>query len=145
MLFPEPTDDHLARPVMIVVQVQDDRVERQALVAPFGAAAADVLEAVEQAIEPGTNRAGFLRQRVRPFVGRAERARSAGAGEIFAEGLRRAPPCALGDRVGELNLICAQDLMHPRLPSEPEGILRPTEAGRICPETNAGRLARPMQ
>src|SRR6267154_2736750 len=107
MLFPEPADDLLARPMVIVVQVQDDRVERQPLVAPFGAAAAHVLEAVEQTIEPRPDRAGLLRQRVGPFIRRAERARSALGGEVFAEGLARAPLGALSDRVGKLDLIRA--------------------------------------
>jgi len=37
--------------VVIVIQVKDDRVERQPFVAALGTAAADVLEAVEQPIE----------------------------------------------------------------------------------------------
>ena len=125
---------------MIVVQVQDDRIEREALVAPLGAAPADVLEAIEQAVEPRANRAHFVRQRVGAFVGGAERALSAAAGEIFAERLRRAPSRALGNRVGKLDLICARDLMHPRLPGTVR-ILRPPAAARTCPETNAGSLA----
>src|SRR3954469_15799942 len=56
----QPVDDLLARPVMIVVQVQDDRVERQAFVATLGTAAADVLEAVEQPIETWPDRVGFF-------------------------------------------------------------------------------------
>src|SRR3954469_16561789 len=76
-LFSQPADDLLARPVVIVVEVQDDRVQRQPLVAAFGAAAADVLEAVEQAIEARANGSGLFRQRVRAFVGGAERARPA--------------------------------------------------------------------
>ena len=53
----QPFDDLLARPMMIVVQVQDDRVERQTLVAADRASAPHVLEAVEQAIEPRPDRA----------------------------------------------------------------------------------------
>src|SRR2546421_359794 len=115
MLFSQPADDLLPRPVMIVVQVQDDRVQRQPFVAPFRAAAADVLEAVEEAIEPRADGAGVLRQRVGAFVSGAERARSALVGEVLAEGLSRTPPGALGDRVGKLDLIRAQNLVHPRL------------------------------
>src|SRR3954471_5553892 len=91
MLFPEPADDLLARPVMIVVQVQDDRVERQPLVAALRAAAADVLEAVEEAIEPRPDRSGVLRQRIGALVGGAERARSALVREVLAERLVRTP------------------------------------------------------
>src|SRR5439155_2367628 len=46
LIFLEPLHNLFARPVMIVVQMQDDGVERQPLVAAFGAAAAHVLEAV---------------------------------------------------------------------------------------------------
>ena len=80
MLFPQPADDLFPRPVMIVVQVQDDRVERQALVASLGTAAADILEAVEEAIEPRPDGVRFLRiarQRIGAFVRRAKRAGSA--------------------------------------------------------------------
>src|SRR6266851_2663213 len=105
MLFPEPADDLLARPMMIVVEVQDDGVERQPLVTPFGAAAANVLQTVEQAIQPRPDRAGLLRQRIGAFIRRTERARSALVGEVLAEGLARTPPGAFSDRVGELDLI----------------------------------------
>src|SRR5262249_36947095 len=47
-LLLQPLDDLLTRPVMMVVQVKDDRIERQTLVAALGTAAADVFEAVEQ-------------------------------------------------------------------------------------------------
>ena len=57
--LPQPLDNLLARPLMVVVQVQDDRVERQPLVAADGTPPPHVLEAVEQAIEPRTNRARF--------------------------------------------------------------------------------------
>src|SRR5262249_37191364 len=53
LLF-EPVDDLLARPVMIVVQMQDDRVQREPFVAPDRTAAPHVLEAVEQAIQTRT-------------------------------------------------------------------------------------------
>jgi hypothetical protein len=72
----EPLDDLLTRPMMIVVQMQDDRVERQPLVAPFRAAPSHVLEAIEQAIEPRMDVRGLVaRQHVRAFVRRAEGAR----------------------------------------------------------------------
>src|SRR5471032_705376 len=115
MLFPEPADDHLPRPVMIVVQVQDDRVERQPLVAALGTLAADVLEAIEQAIEPRPNRAGFLRQRICAFVRRAQRARAALVRKVFAESPIGTPPGTFRDGISQFYLICARDLMHPRL------------------------------
>src|SRR5947207_991753 len=118
---------------MIVVQVQDDRVERQPLVAPFRAAAPDVLEAIEQAIEPGPDRAGFLRQRVGAFVRRAERARATLGGKVLAERLAGPALRTFGDGVCQLDLIRAQDLMHP---SPPRRILRLASRGRICPKTD---------
>ncbi len=105
---------------MIVVQMQDDRIERQPLVAADRAAAAHVLEAVEQAVEPRADRMrrlGIARQRVRALIGRAERARAALAREVLAERLRRPAPGALRDRVGKLDLVFAQDLMDARLRS----------------------------
>ena len=56
MLFPEPGDDLLARPVVIVVEVQDDRVQRQPFVATLGTLPAHVLEAIEQAVEARADR-----------------------------------------------------------------------------------------
>src|SRR5580765_6240725 len=120
-LLSQPGDDLLARPVVIVVEVQDDRVEREPLVAALRAAAADILEAVEQAVEPRPDRAGLLRQRVCALVGRAERARATLGGEIFAERLAGPALRTLCDRVGELDLIRAQDLMHLRLLVGPLG------------------------
>src|SRR5262245_15836651 len=57
-----PLRDRLAGPVVVVVQVQDHRSERQALPAAFGAAAQRVLEAVEEPLEV-----------LRPDPGRVER------------------------------------------------------------------------
>src|SRR5579863_8320619 len=142
MLFPEPADDLLARPVVIVVEVQDDRVERQPLVAAFGAATADVLQAVEQAIQPRPDRTGLLRQRIRAFVRRAKRTRSTLAGEVLAEGLVRAPLGAFSDRVSELDLICARDLMHP---PPCDRILRFATRRRICSKSNGASPASVMQ
>jgi hypothetical protein len=128
----EPFDDLLARPVMIVVQMQDDRVERQPFIAPFGAAAPYVLEAIEEAIEPGPDvRILIARQHVGAFVCRAERARPPIVRKILTEGLR-APSRAGGDRVGELDLIFARDLMHDGLPAS--CILRSVSSKRICSE-----------
>jgi hypothetical protein len=115
----EPLDDLLARPMMIVVQMQDDGVERQPLVAAYGAAAADVLEAVEQTIEAGTDRFRVLRQRVSAFVRRAERARAAFVREVLAECLCGAAPRAFSDGVRQINLIFARDLMHRASPLPP--------------------------
>jgi hypothetical protein len=114
-LFLQPVDDLLARPVMIVVQVQDDGVERQPLVAALGTAAADVLEAVEQPIETrpdGVRFLGIARQRICAFVRRAKRAGSTFGREVLAKGLGRAPLCAFSNRLGELELISAGNLMH---------------------------------
>src|SRR5262245_56311240 len=100
---------------MIVVEVEDDRVERQSLVAAHGALASQVLEAVKPPIQPGTNRVRFFRvarQRVGTLVRRAERARAAFLREVFAEGLARAALGARGNRLGELELIFARYLMH---------------------------------
>src|SRR6185436_10233737 len=102
--LPQPLDDLLTGPVMIVVEVQDDCVERQPFVAADRASATDVLEAVEQAIESRPHRDGIVGQRIRAFVRGAERARSALAGEVFTEGLRRSATRTLGNRVGELDL-----------------------------------------
>src|SRR5262245_30613450 len=100
---------------MIVVEVQDDRVERETLVAPLRTSAAHLLETIEETMETRADRVGFVRiarQRVCAFVGRAERAGAAGFRKVLAEGLRRATPCAFLDRVGELDLIDARHLMH---------------------------------
>lgn len=114
-IFFQPVDDLLAGPVMVVVQVQDDRVERQPLVAAFWASAADVLETVEEAIHPRPDAVRLVRvarQRIGPFVCRTERARSSIVGEIFAERLAWPALRAFGDRVGEFELIFARYLMH---------------------------------
>ena len=112
LVFFQPLDNLFARPVMIVVQVQDDGIERQPLVAAFGAAASHVLEAVEEPIEPRADRRILVaRQDVGAFVRGAERARSAVLGKILAERLRT-PSRSRGDRVGELELIFARDLVH---------------------------------
>src|SRR5262249_29119964 len=115
LLSLQPLDDLLARPVMIVVQVQDDRVERQTLVAALGAAASDVLQAVEEAGGTGPDRVRLFRvarQGVGAFVRRAERARSALRRKVLAERLRWTPSRPFGDGLGELELIGARHLMH---------------------------------
>src|SRR5438874_136681 len=104
----QPRDDLLARPMVIVVQVQDDRVQRKPLLAADRALPADVLEAIEQATHSRADRMRFFRiarQRVRAFVRRAERAGSTRLREVFAEGLSRTPLRACGDGIGELDLI----------------------------------------
>ena len=71
--------------------MQDDRVERQPLVAADRAAASHVLEAVKEAIEPRADRWILAaRQHVGALVRGAERARSAVLGKILPECLR--PP-----------------------------------------------------
>src|SRR5439155_1998855 len=115
LIFLEPFHDLLARPMMIVVEVQDDGVERQPLVASLGTSATDVLQTVEQTLHPrsdGVSLVRIARQRVRAFVCRAEGAGAAGIGEILAERLPWTPPRAFGDRRGELELIFPRHLMH---------------------------------
>src|SRR5260221_8448929 len=105
---------------MIVVEMQDDRIERQPFVAALGAAAADVLQTVEQTLQARADGMRFLRiarQRVRAFVGRAERAGSAVVGEVFAERLLRPALRALRNRVGQHDLIFARHLMHASPPA----------------------------
>src|SRR5919201_1831987 len=101
-IFAEPLHDLLARPVVIVVQVQDDGVERQPLVAADRAAAPDVFQAIEETMKSRADGLDFTRQRVRAFVRRAKRAGSAVLGEVLAEGLLRPATRAGGDSVGEL-------------------------------------------
>src|SRR5438552_4124623 len=96
--------------------MQNDRVERQTLVATDRTPPAHVLEAVEQSIETRPNRPHFAGQRVCALVCRAERARSAVVGKIRAERLRPALR-ARSDRFGELELIFAGHLVHDSLPS----------------------------
>ena len=93
---------------MIVVEVQDDRVERQPLLAALRALLGDVLEAVEQALQPRPDGVRVARQCVRALVRRPERARSAEIVELLAERLVRAAPRAFGDRVSQLDLIVAR-------------------------------------
>src|SRR5262245_2706663 len=104
---------------MIVVEMQDDRVQGKALVAAHRAAPADVLEAVEQPVEARANRVRLVRiarQRVSALVRGAERARSAGFIEVLAERLRGPAPGALRNRACKLDLIFARHLMHTHSP-----------------------------
>src|SRR6516225_6203795 len=98
--------------MMIVVQVQDDRIERQPLLAAHRTSASHVLQAVEETMQPRSNGMRILGQRIGAFVGRPERARSAVSVEIFAERLARSAPRAGNDRLSELQLIFAWHLMH---------------------------------
>ncbi len=97
---------------MIVVEVQDDGIERQALVAAHRAAAPHVLETIEQAIEARTNRVRVMRERIRAFVRGAKRARATGVREVLPKCLGGPPPRAFGNRFGEFDLIGARHLMH---------------------------------
>src|SRR5262245_57369437 len=119
LLF-QPVRDLLARPVMIVVEVQDDGVERQTLLTSDGTRAADIFEAVENAIETRADLMRILGKRVRAFVRGAKRAATTVVIEVFAEGLRRTPPCARDNRLGELELVFAGHLMHGASPSGPD-------------------------
>src|SRR5437773_9042135 len=60
----QPIGDLLASPVMVVVQVQDDGIERQPLLAADGAAPPHVFETVEQPVQARAERRHFFRQRV---------------------------------------------------------------------------------
>ena len=85
LIFLEPFHDLLARPMMIVVEVQDDGVERQPLVASLGTSATDVLQTVEQTLHPRTNGVRFVR------IGRTELAcRTACQGPSLISSLARA-------------------------------------------------------
>src|SRR5436190_6533590 len=111
-IFPEPLHDLLAGPLMVVVEMQNDRVEWQALVAADRTAPPDVLETIEQSIQPRPDRLHVARQRVRTFVSGAERAGPASLRKIFAERLSWPTPRAGGDCFGELQLIFARHLVH---------------------------------
>src|SRR2546421_3253595 len=118
---------------MIVVEMQDDCVERQTFVAADGTAPPHVLEAIEQPIETGSDGVRFLwiaRQRVRALVCRAERAGPASLREVLAERLAGTPSRARGDRIGELELIFTRHLVHGALRSL--RILRLRARIRIC-------------
>src|SRR6478736_929127 len=116
-LLPKPCCNLLPRPMMVVVQMQDDRVQRQPLLTADRTAAAHVLEAVEQAVEPRPNGVRVLRQRVRAFVRSPERARPAVIVEVLAERLTRSALRTRNDRLRELELIFPRHLMH--APSPP--------------------------
>ena len=126
-IFLKPVDDLLARPVMVVVQMENDRVERQPFVAAFRATASDVFEAIEETIHARPDRVRFVwipRQRVCAFVCRTESAGSPRIREVLAKRLCRSAPCAGGYRFGELELIFTWHLMHlqplsPQIPAIP--------------------------
>jgi hypothetical protein len=72
----QPLDNLLARPVMIVVQMQDDRIEGKTFVASDRTAPPHVLEAIEQPIETRADGVRFVRiarQRIGAFIGGAKR------------------------------------------------------------------------
>src|SRR5688572_10936967 len=88
----DPRGDALARPVMRVVQVNDQRAERQLLLGALGAGAYHAFEAFEEAIEAlRPDAVGLVRQAVDAFVGRAERAGAVAAAIVVAERLVGAP------------------------------------------------------
>jgi hypothetical protein len=115
----QPFHDLFARPVMIVVQVQDNGIEREPFMAPHRTSAAYVLETIEDPMEPRVDGVGVLREDVSAFVSRTERARAAMIVEILAEGLKRPASGAFRNRSRQLELIFARDLMHRRSSSRP--------------------------
>src|SRR5215471_20045732 len=87
----QPISDLLARPDMIVVQVDEHGSERQSLRTTFMRAAfRDLVETSEQSLEMIRNQLAVTRQVVHRIVNRAERARPAVIVEIAAETLRTA-------------------------------------------------------
>jgi len=102
----QPRRDLLARPLVVVVQVDDERADRNLLLAARRAPARRVLQAIEEPIQ--TLRHGVVRvgrQQVDAFVRGAKRARSAVGAEVAPEGLRRAAPDARQDGFGQLDLV----------------------------------------
>ena len=100
---------------MIVVQMEDNGIERQAFVAAHRASPPDILQTIEDPMQARAYRLGFVRiarQRVRPFIRGAQGAGAAGLREVLAEGLAGPAPRAFRDRLSELDLIGARDLMH---------------------------------
>src|SRR5207237_10040676 len=90
--------------------------------------------AVEEAVEPWPDRARCLRQRVCAFVCGAERTGATLVGEVLAKCLLGPAARALGDGLGELDLIFARHLMH--VASCPVRILRLRARPRICSKLN---------
>ena len=89
---------------MIIVQVHDDRAERQSLPAvPVRTPSHGVLQAVEQPVQlVGPRRSGVGRQTVHPVVRHAKRARPPVTIEVVAERLLAAPPHPFANRPGKL-------------------------------------------
>ena len=97
-----------SRPLVVVVEVDDQGAEGQALLAAFGAAADDAVEAVEEAVEAlGAQAVGVFGEAVDAFVGRAQGAGALATFEVLAEGLLRAMLRAFPDGVRQLLLIVA--------------------------------------
>jgi hypothetical protein len=87
----EPVGDLLARPAVIVIEVDDHRANRDLLLAAGRAAARHVLETVKEPIEPAGHRVvSVVGQQVDALVSCAEGTRAAFGTEVRAERLRRA-------------------------------------------------------
>ena len=97
----EPRGDLLARPAVIVVQVHDDRRERQLLLTPVAAGTAPnrALETVEEPIEilRGMQAVSLARQPIHALVRGTERARGTLPLEVVAICLIGAPFGARAD------------------------------------------------
>ena len=128
-LAAHPLGDALARPLVVVVEMDHQRGDRQVLVARTGTTARRVLEEVEQAPHPRVESAHVTRQQENAFVGGAERVRSAVLAKVFAEGLHRPATDARHDRlrqiVGFLTVRAAAamwhlDVFHHRNPRPPK-------------------------
>src|SRR5262249_35844752 len=102
----QPIGDLLARPDVVVVQVDQHRGERQPLLTSFMRAAfRDLVEAPEEALEAVRNQLPVVfRQVIDGVVDRAERARPAFLVEIAAETLSSAHRAG-ANVVGQLALF----------------------------------------
>jgi hypothetical protein len=98
---------------MVIVQVNDDGADRQALLRAGRTAAHLVVEAVEQQVEAlRADAVRVARDPVDAFVGGAERARAAAPAVVLAERLIRPPLDSLEHGVGQLALLQVQRFDH---------------------------------
>ena len=92
----DPRRDAFARPVMRVVQMDDQRAERKLLLAAFGTDADDAFEAFEQAIEAlRADAVGRVGQAVDALVGRAERAGAVAAAVVTPRAAQVTTSCGV--------------------------------------------------
>jgi len=125
----QPVGDALARPMMVVVDVDEHRCERQTLITSFVRAAfRDLVETAEQPLEMVRNQLPVLaREVVDGVVHRPERARSPFFVEITAETLWS--PCRTGANVFGQFALFALELGYHRFPPARGSIV----AHQACP------------